>query len=57
LNKACATGDIDGVKRLVMKGTDPDVSDYDGRTPLHLACSEGHIQIVEFLIDVGLKSI
>ena len=25
-------------------------ADYDGRTALHLACAEGHIQCVEFLV-------
>ena len=27
--------------------------DYDGRTALHLACSEGHYPIVEYLIESG----
>ena len=26
-------------------------SDYDGRTPLHLASAEGRIEAVEFLVD------
>ena len=54
--KFCAIGDIDGVKRLIMRGTEIDQSDYDGRTAIHLAASEGHIQIVEFLIDNGLQN-
>jgi len=33
------------------------MGDYDGRTPIHLACSEGHISIAEFLIDAGLKNV
>lgn len=59
LTKLCALGDLDGVKRLVMaeNNVDIDDSDYDGRTPLHLACSEGHIEIVEFLVEMGLKNI
>ena len=36
---------------------DIELGDYDGRTPIHLACSEGHIAIAEFLIDAGLKDI
>lgn len=27
--------------------------DYDDRTALHLACSEGHFPIVQFLIEKG----
>lgn len=27
------------------------LSDYDGRTALHLASSEGHLDCVEFLIE------
>ena len=30
-------------------------SDYDGRTPLHLACAEGQESVVQFLVDVGVK--
>ena len=28
-------------------------ADYDGRTALHLAACENHIEIVEFLINIG----
>merc|ERR1712060_133116 len=31
-------------------GHDMDVSDYDGRTPLHLAAAEGHKECVTFLL-------
>ncbi len=28
------------------------MSDYDGRTALHLTCAEGHLEAVKFLLEV-----
>jgi ankyrin repeat protein len=46
-------GDLEGLKKCFAKGEDLDVSDYDGRTALHLAATEGHAAIVTFLLDVA----
>lgn len=51
-------GDLRGVKCLTLEqDVDLDIGDYDGRTALHLACSENHINIVEFLLNNGVKNL
>lgn len=48
----CASrGDKVGLNQMLRDGTSPDVQDYDRRTALHLAASEGHASIVELLIQ------
>lgn len=35
------------------KGYDIKGCDYDGRTALHLACEEGHLAVVKYLVSAG----
>ena len=37
--------------RHMFMGHDMSVSDFDGRTPLHLAAAEGHYECVKFLLQ------
>ncbi|KAF9625601.1 hypothetical protein IFM89_024374 [Coptis chinensis] len=57
---SCASrGDKVGLNQMLREGTSPNVQDYDKRTALHLAASEGHASIVELLLhyhaDVNLQ--
>lgn len=43
-------GDRVGLNQMLREGISPNVQDYDRRTALHLAASEGHAPIVELLV-------
>jgi glutaminase len=53
LCSVAGAGDVDQVRSLVESGVDPNVVDYDGRTPLHLAAAEGHAAVVAYLLEHG----
>jgi len=46
-----ASGDITALRRNKLSGMDMTMPDYDGRTSLHLAAAEGHVDCVEFLLS------
>jgi glutaminase len=46
-------GDLINLQRLFALGHPVNLRDYDGRTPLHLAASEGHVEVCAFLISHG----
>ena len=37
----------------VSQGAQFNMADYDGRTALHIACCEGHVNVVKYLLDLG----
>ncbi|XWS11575.1 hypothetical protein CRYUN_Cryun37aG0009900 [Craigia yunnanensis] len=54
VNCAAYHGDLYQIKSLIRAGADPNKTDYDGRSPLHLAASKGHDDITSFLIEHGV---
>ena len=46
-------GDIDKIQMLLDGGCDGDAADYDERTCLHLAASEGNMHVVKLLVEHG----
>ncbi|XP_049533888.1 glutaminase liver isoform, mitochondrial isoform X1 [Anopheles darlingi] len=48
---SAAIGDVTALRRHKLSGMDITLSDYDGRTALHLASAEGHFECVRFLLE------
>jgi len=49
--RAAAKGDLDQLKRLMKNLVAPDLADYESRTALHLAASEGQLECCEYLLS------
>ena len=52
---ACGRGDIDTVNYLLDQGLDVNHIDEDGKFPLRLACSFGHVNVANLLLKRGAK--
>ncbi|XP_021929474.1 glutaminase kidney isoform, mitochondrial isoform X3 [Zootermopsis nevadensis] len=48
---SAANGDVTAMRRHKLSGMDMTLCDYDGRTALHLAAAEGHLNCVTFLLE------
>merc|ERR1712204_137132 len=48
---AASIGDKTALARAFLGGMDMNMADYDQRTALHLACCEGHVGCVKFLLE------
>lgn len=47
---AAASGNVDRIGAIISNGgVDINLADYDGRTPLHLAASGGHLKVHLFI--------
>ena len=52
---AASKGDLSALRRLAASGADLEAGDYDGRTAIHLAASEGHLAVVEYIISARCR--
>lgn len=46
-------GDSDFLRRLLSNGVDPNSNDYDHRSPLHVAASQGLYLMAKLLVEAG----
>ncbi|CAM6101978.1 unnamed protein product [Calypogeia fissa] len=50
-----SSGNVDAVTQILDDGLHVDSADYDGRTALHLAASEGNLGVVQLLLERNSK--
>lgn len=48
---AASDGDLGELKKLVKRGANINLQDYDGRSILHLCVSAGHLKLVQYLVS------
>ena len=50
-------GNLEAVQYLLACGVNPNLTDYDGRTALHLAVCGNHLSIVQYLVEIANASL
>jgi len=50
---AAGAGDVEAVRTLLATGADPNALDYDSRSALHVACSDGQAATAALLLEAG----
>lgn len=55
INSAVLTGDISKINNLKSYGADLSGVNYDNRTALHIACCEGNMEIIKYLLLNGVS--
>ena len=55
LCEASHAGNLSAIRTLVENGVEPNLGDYDGRTALHLAASEGIVPVLHYLLSLEPK--
>ncbi|XP_066506191.1 glutaminase liver isoform, mitochondrial isoform X2 [Hoplias malabaricus] len=48
---AAYRGDLQALRRYFLSGADVNAVDYDGRSALHVAASEGRLEVIKFLVE------
>ncbi|XP_029104654.1 ankyrin repeat domain-containing protein 26 isoform X3 [Scleropages formosus] len=54
VHRAASSGDLAKLKQLAKKN-DLNQLDKENRTPLHIACANGHAEVVQFLVESKVK--
>ena len=55
--KYSSVGDVNALRQLRIKNIDLSLVDYDRRTPMHLAASNGHLNVVRYLYESGVRDV
>ena len=53
--RSASIGDINQIKKLIRSGSDINTISSNGNTPLMVASSNNHVDIVKLLVQAGAK--